>query len=313
MLSTLHIATNSNTNGSVTRLDHPLLNGNIDAIVIVTPLQRQANQLLPLSPLGVAYDRERWSIVCINGSSMPLGASFSVLMFPGSHRNLCFVHRCTPTNTVANSTAIDDPNLNGAAGAVLFVTPRLTANFTTIRYPDIGQFGHPGPLATDYGVAELIKVLDGGIVPLASLSHYSGVWFNENTSRWNIFYQDWQRVPLRAEFNVVRLDYNTYPPSSEHVRVAISAGGTNGVDFACEPPDFDNVFFIVTPNISFWLATAVVQGDRHLPSLPCDFPFGVRRRNSRENLPSVFNLRGEEIPPGVGFNVRHELGGFRSG
>lgn len=306
MLSTLHIATNSNTNGSVTRLDHPLLNGNIDAIIIVTPLQRQAAQLLPLSPLGVAYDGERWSIVCINGSSIPLGASFSVLMFPGSHRNLCFVHRCTSTNTIANSTAIDDPNLNGAAGAVLFVTPRLTASFTTTRYPDVGQFGHPGPFVTDYGVAGWIKALDGGAVPLTSLSHYFGVWFNERTSRWDIFHQDWQSVPLRAEFNVVRLDGSNYGSSGERVRVAISAGGVNGVDFACEPPNFDGVLFIVTPNISFWHTSAVVHGDRRLRSIPCDFPFGVRRRNPREDLASVFNLRGEEIPPGVGFNVRHE-------
>lgn len=77
---------------------------------------------------------------------------------------------------------------------------------------------------------------------------------------------------------------------------------------ALEPPDFDGFFFYVTPNISFWLAApGIVQGGIDGRSVPCDFPISVRRNPSTGHA-SVYNVRGGLIPPGVGFNVRHDAG-----
>ncbi len=79
-----HIASAGNITGNLTRLDHPLLNGDANALVFVEHLYQPApgNVYVP-GGVGVYYDEsvDRWTIFRENPlDTMPAGARFNVLV-----------------------------------------------------------------------------------------------------------------------------------------------------------------------------------------------------------------------------------------
>jgi hypothetical protein len=104
----LHTATDSNVFGNYTVLDHPLLNGNPDARLLVAP--RDIYVAAPLENLGVWYNGSRWSIFLQdNTASMPVRATFQVRVLPDAGTS--FVH--TVTEEGETRSYVDDPRLNG--------------------------------------------------------------------------------------------------------------------------------------------------------------------------------------------------------
>ena len=80
----VHVAAAANITGNLTRLDHPLLNGDPDALVFVAHLYQPApgNVYVP-GGVGVYFDASanRWTIFTENPlDSMPVGARFNVLV-----------------------------------------------------------------------------------------------------------------------------------------------------------------------------------------------------------------------------------------
>jgi hypothetical protein len=77
--SFVHRATPSNTDGNSTYLDHPLTDGDPDAVVLVTAAW-EAGGVNNARPVGVWYDadRERWAIYNQDQAPMPEGAAFNV-------------------------------------------------------------------------------------------------------------------------------------------------------------------------------------------------------------------------------------------
>lgn len=90
-----HTTTAANSDGALTYLDHPLLNGHPGAITIVTQ-----NWSLPDTytyndrPVGVLYDtvRKRWAIFNLDSAPMPEDAGFNVLIAPGRNHLPFFVN-----------------------------------------------------------------------------------------------------------------------------------------------------------------------------------------------------------------------------
>ena len=81
----VHVATAANIDAHTTLIDHPLTNGNPNAIVLVTPNYDPGGVCgcMPANfPIGVGYDSPtaRWVIYSPNGAPdpMPLGAAFNV-------------------------------------------------------------------------------------------------------------------------------------------------------------------------------------------------------------------------------------------
>ena len=72
-----HSSTAGNTSGNSTTLDHPLLNGNVNAQFIVT--QRWTG-VYNNHPIGVQYSiaTNRWSIVNVDGAAMQQDVSFNI-------------------------------------------------------------------------------------------------------------------------------------------------------------------------------------------------------------------------------------------
>ena len=77
----IHVVNNTSGNHAV--LDHPLLNGDPNAILIVTYV-RSSTEPHPVinAPFGVSYDNGvgRWRIFRADGNPMPLDARFNVLV-----------------------------------------------------------------------------------------------------------------------------------------------------------------------------------------------------------------------------------------
>ena len=77
--SFVHRATPTSTDGNSTYLDHPLTDGDPDAVVLVTAAW-EAGGVNNARPVGVWYDadRERWAIYNQDQAPMPEGAAFNV-------------------------------------------------------------------------------------------------------------------------------------------------------------------------------------------------------------------------------------------
>ncbi len=112
----VHTATASNTGYNYTVLDHPRLNGNPDARILVAA--RDGAISAPDEYLGVWYTWEgRWSIFLEDkNATLPVGATFNVLVLPDDGTS--FVHTVTEANLSDLPghfpwSVIDDPRLNG--------------------------------------------------------------------------------------------------------------------------------------------------------------------------------------------------------
>jgi hypothetical protein len=87
----VHVASEANTRGNQTVIDHPMINDNPHAILIITRREtlffRQQDDGLISPPqaesFSVAYSSRaaKWSILQPAGSSIPPGATFNVLVF----------------------------------------------------------------------------------------------------------------------------------------------------------------------------------------------------------------------------------------
>ncbi len=72
-----HVATPATLDGNGTILEHAQLDGDANALVYVTPY---GNGVLVNTPIAVAYVAPHWRVVTQNGSAMPAGAEFNVLV-----------------------------------------------------------------------------------------------------------------------------------------------------------------------------------------------------------------------------------------
>jgi hypothetical protein len=76
----IHTTDGGNTNRDSSCIDHPLTNDQPDAIALVT--HRWGGSGVSVPTVGIDYDwsRRQWCIFTEEGSSMPLGVPFNVLV-----------------------------------------------------------------------------------------------------------------------------------------------------------------------------------------------------------------------------------------
>jgi hypothetical protein len=171
----IHRTTLANTTNNWTEIDNLFINGNPNAILLVTQNWNPSNDPKQYNnhAFGVRYNRTRrkWAIFNEAMDAMPVGAIFNVLMSRVTTPTV-FVHRATVANTANNWTEIDNLFTNGNPNAMLLVT----------------QNWNPGG-----GSGQANK-------------HLIGVKYNKQTGRWAIFNPDKGTVPVGAAFNVVVVD-----------------------------------------------------------------------------------------------------------
>ncbi|WP_298550293.1 cadherin repeat domain-containing protein [uncultured Algibacter sp.] len=164
-----HIATaaNQGSSNSYTVLDHPLLNDNPNANVILSTYYNP-NSVYNIHNYSIWYDdsTQRWIIFTENLGELPLNSAFNVLIQGDTVET--FKHQATAANISGNYTIIDHPSLNNNADATFVFTH---------------NWGSPGDAAN--------VVLD------KTLSiWYTGV-------NWAIYTEDQSAMPLNITFDIV--------------------------------------------------------------------------------------------------------------
>ncbi|MDQ4129120.1 MAG: hypothetical protein M3151_14430 [Actinomycetota bacterium] len=166
-----HTATDKNSRGDYTYLSDQGIDGDPNAIVLVTlPQDRENSGGTYDHNIGVWYEpgAKKWAIFNQDRAAVPPGAVFKVTVPRESDG---FVHRSEVPNIVGNSTYLDDPLTNGEPDAAVSVT----------------QNWNPGG--------------GGGIYN----DHPVGVLYDANVEKWSIYNIDGARMPDRAAFNVAVL------------------------------------------------------------------------------------------------------------
>lgn len=126
----VHTATAANMLGNATLLNHPILNGNPNAVILVTQQSEGNNH-----EVGVQYQNNRWSIFNLNGTALPANARFSVLVatadnIPGLANTRAFTHTHSPASQLSNNpgyTVLDNPLINGNANGYVFLSQQYVS------------------------------------------------------------------------------------------------------------------------------------------------------------------------------------------
>jgi hypothetical protein len=211
----VHQATAANISGNYTVIDHPLTNGNPNAIVFVTPNWNPGNVggTYNNHNIGIWYSssQQKWAIFNQDLAAMPVDAAFNVLVqVPQSD---VFVHKATSANSSGHVTRIDHPLSNNDPNAIVFVTPNW----------------NPGGVGGTYN------------------NHNIGVYYaGSPLNKWSIFNQDIATMPNDAAFNVLI----PHPDASVFVHKA-TAANTSGHITTIDYPltnNKPNAILLVTPN-----------------------------------------------------------------
>jgi hypothetical protein len=111
----VHRATDANSRGDYTYLDDPRINGDPDAVVLVSPTEPYERNV------GVWFEprQKKWAIFNQDLAPVPAGSAFEVVVPPADES---FVHRAELLNTVGGATYIDDPLVTGEPDAEVTVT-----------------------------------------------------------------------------------------------------------------------------------------------------------------------------------------------
>ncbi len=165
----VHRATDENSRGDYTYLSDPSIDGDPDAVVLVTTTTDRGSSGDGAYDhnIGVWYESraEKWAIFNQDLAAVPGGTTFQVVVPGGPEK---FVHRAEPQNITENSTYLDDPLVNGKPGAVLSVT----------------QNWNPGGGAGTYN------------------DHPVGIRYDAGRKGWALYNKDGSTMPEGAAFNV---------------------------------------------------------------------------------------------------------------
>jgi hypothetical protein len=210
-------ATSSNISGDTTFINNGATNGNPNAVLFVTPNWDTGDVcgcVYDSVPVGVWYDysNSRWGIFQENGSTMPSGAAFNVLVMPRTSANV-FVQTATSSNSLGDTTYINNSATNGAPGAILQAT----------------QVWNPGGTGDVYN------------------DHPIGVWYDG--SGWAVFQEDSTTMTSGASFNILVGSTGTGGGKASTSKATSSnrSGDTAWVNSSVTNGD-SNAFVLDTPN-----------------------------------------------------------------
>ncbi len=172
-----HVATATNSYYYITYIDHPLLNGNPDAIALATPNWN------PGGGYDGAYNdhhislwysetEQKWSIYNQDLADIPESAAFNVYVPPiGAN---AFTQVATSGNSEDQVTYIDHPETNLDPNGITLFTPNMNPRGLVGTYND----------------------------------HATGIWYSDVETKASIFNEDLVDMPVGAAFNVLIPDEN---------------------------------------------------------------------------------------------------------
>lgn len=163
-----HTATVANSGGNTTYLDNPLINGDPTAIFYVTQYWLSPDGVYNPHGVGIWYNYslQRWGIFNQDGTDMPEGAMFNVLI-PHTGSNVQ-IHTAKPANTVENFTLLKAGETEGDPSGLLFITQNWNPRAA------IGVYN----------------------------PHETAVWYSNSRQKHSIYNEDIITMTVDAPFNV---------------------------------------------------------------------------------------------------------------
>ena len=164
----IHTAETGNISVDATFIDHPDLNNNPNAKLLITHVWNPGGEggVLNQKRTGVFYSdgAQQWGIYNEDASSMMEGTSYNVYYTEGSE---IYLHIADAANqgTFDDYTVLNHPDLNNNPDANIILT----------------TYYNPNALRND---------------------HNYGVWYDENDGRWIIYIEDLTSIPLDSAFFV---------------------------------------------------------------------------------------------------------------
>jgi len=215
-------ATASNSSGDSTYINNYATNNRPGDILFITPNYNQGGEcgcVYDHFPVGVWYNPSaaKWAIFNENGSAIPAGASFNVLVVPAANSPKVFVQTATAANSGGDSTFLDNIDTNGRPQTRVLVTPVFNPGGT------------------------------GG----TSNNHPVGVWYDNSSGRWAIFNEDQADMTAGASFNVM-LGNKPSGGGASAIQVATTANTSANSTFISNPMTTGNPNAVVfeTPNFN---------------------------------------------------------------
>ncbi len=186
-----HRATAQTTGGShLTRIDHPLTNGNPNAFLLVTPVYG----LYDTNAIGVWYNGRNWTVFHQNRQPMKEGSLFNVLVLQAGSNQIAGDAATAWIHTAAPSTI---------GSGMPWVT--TTTNSDKDAIPFLTQY---------YGSSGAYN------------DHIPGLWFN---GKWTVFNQDRAKMPQNAGFNILAFSSTgpALPPPTPQNQAPVVEAGNN--------------------------------------------------------------------------------------
>jgi hypothetical protein len=164
--SFIHRAADENSRGDYTYISDPSINGDPNAIVLVSHQKNPGSTSYP-HHIGVWYEAgaQEWAIFNQDRAAVPAGATFEVEVPQASS---AFIHRADLLNTDGNYTYLDNPLTNGEPDAALSVT----------------QNWNPGGGRGVYN------------------NHPIGTVYDVRLRKWAVYNRDGAAMPKGAAFNI---------------------------------------------------------------------------------------------------------------
>jgi hypothetical protein len=168
-------ATTANTLGGATYIDSPQTNANPKAKLLITSNYDPGgtNGFLNDHPIGAYYNSslQKWGILNEDGSSMPVGAHFNVMIgSKASNGGTEVVEKAKSSNSAGSFVLINSPETIGNPNAAVFTTPN----------------SDPGATGSNFDAST------------------TGVeYFQSPTDNWAVFQEDGSTMSLGYSFNVL--------------------------------------------------------------------------------------------------------------
>ncbi len=210
-----HTTTTGDITSNYTTLNHPLLNGNPNAVVLVQHVYSSGNRFDHNA--GVWYNRitKRWTIYDNSYAGMAVGQVFNVLVIP--NKSDTFVYKALSSRILPDANdhvlRIDHPLLDGNPNAHVYVAHNWN------------------PLGDDNHIVD---------------SHPLGVVYFQG--HWNVYHTDFEPIQVGATYNI----YATYPQLNSYSTMS-SGFNTAGSTLFLNHPSLNNLpgsIFIETLNYS---------------------------------------------------------------
>ena len=232
-------------------IDNPLINGNSNLILIVTPDFGGIGPYFT-SNFSVYFFDNKWIINTSNETGIPENTKFNILAVPRGEN--AFVHTSRPTSS--NNTIIDHPLLNGNPNAKFLITKTSFRNLNQVGIAYVPSINKWTILNLDlslFAVNSYNIVIDNTIfisnattttrnyfainnpttndgstnliftTPLfqgVANSNPTGVWYTRN--KWNIFNQNRVNMPINAKYMVLSKGNVPYRNTDTEIHVFLN-------------------------------------------------------------------------------------------